>query len=345
MAKEIFAALKKHDLHALENILLAQGQPIIWPSIVQKSSQDTALHLASKYLCSADIIRYLLDQGAGVCLEQRNTDGKRPLHEAAQCGNLAAVKILILAGSNVDSLNRAEWTPLMMAASKPSTESLCIVKELIAAGSNLALLNKDGWSAAHICCRSGSVDVLQLLLLSLEHCCCISSKNGRTALHTAALHGRTDVLEALREHCSCCLNSNRKDQCGLSPFMDAACGGHVGTARALISLWPDTDVRLTDARGRSALQIASETGQLETVKFLVQELLLDPQHCDIIGQNCVHSAARAGHSHVLQWLISCAGCPADTLDHNGRSALDLASAANHSKCVELLSRPKTSPPS
>ncbi|KAF2353037.1 Ankyrin repeat-containing domain, partial [Trinorchestia longiramus] len=183
--QKIFAALKKNSLKELQKIVSCHLHLISWPHAIQKTSQDTVLHMASKYLCTSDILEYLLSEGASVCLDQRNCDGKRPLHEAAQSGSLVAVQLFIRAGATVDPLNRAEWTPLMMAASKPSLESVAITQELLATGSNASLLNKDGWSAGHICCRSGSVAVLVHLLASQPHCCCGHSKNGRTALHTA----------------------------------------------------------------------------------------------------------------------------------------------------------------
>ncbi|KAF2345024.1 Ankyrin repeat-containing domain [Trinorchestia longiramus] len=118
--------------------------------------------------------------------------------------------------------------------------------------------------------------------------------------------------------------------------MDAARGGHVPTARFLLKLWPRTDVHFTDALGRSALQIAAETGELETVQFLVNELHLDVLHTDRLGQNSVHSAARAGHSAVVHWLVTEGRCPTHIPDANGRTAEDLATAAGHVKCCEVL---------
>ena len=45
-------------------------------------------------------VSWLLDRGAGACVEQPNADGKRPLHEAAQSANVEAVQELLSAGKD-----------------------------------------------------------------------------------------------------------------------------------------------------------------------------------------------------------------------------------------------------
>ena len=47
-------------------------------------------------------------------LEVANNDGKRPLHEAAQCGRVECARFLLNFGAGVDSLKRADWLVLKM---------------------------------------------------------------------------------------------------------------------------------------------------------------------------------------------------------------------------------------
>ena len=83
----------------------------------------------------------------------------------------------------IDPLKRGDWTPLMLACTKP-VES--IVKILVEKGASLKLRNKDGWNAFHLACRTGCSSIVAYLLdrnsVSIEQ---TRSKNGRTPLHTA----------------------------------------------------------------------------------------------------------------------------------------------------------------
>ena len=45
----------------------------------------------------------------GVPLEQRNADGKTALHEAAQSGQISAIRYLLTQGAVLDALKRADW--------------------------------------------------------------------------------------------------------------------------------------------------------------------------------------------------------------------------------------------
>ena len=82
----------------------------------------------------------------------------------------------------------------MMACSKRVLESVVL---LVQAGAGLALRNKDGWTCFHIACREGNVDILNYLLDVSPNCWETVSKNGRSPLHTAALHKKTNAVRIL----------------------------------------------------------------------------------------------------------------------------------------------------
>ena len=86
----------------------------------------------------------------------------------------------------------------MLACTKSSLET---VQVLVSCGASLSLRNKDGWNSFHIACREGHTDIVNFLLDTqpgASHWGNVS-KNGRTPLHTAALHGRLDTLRILRD--------------------------------------------------------------------------------------------------------------------------------------------------
>lgn len=124
----------------------SKKHPIIWRNIYHKKSGDTALHIAARIGC-VEILRYLKDDAD---FEQSNFDGKRPIHEAAQYGQLECLQFLIKIAVKIDCLKRADWTPLMLACTKNNLE---IIQYLIEAGADPKLRNKDGWNSFHIACR------------------------------------------------------------------------------------------------------------------------------------------------------------------------------------------------
>ena len=75
-------------------------------------------------------------------VDQRNLEFKTALHEAAQTGHHEAVRLLLESGAEVDSLKRADWTPLMLAATKAG--NVKAVEELLEAGADPHIKDKGG---------------------------------------------------------------------------------------------------------------------------------------------------------------------------------------------------------
>lgn len=90
-------------------------------------------------------------------------------------------------GAEVDSLKRADWTPLMLACTKASTEARNCINKLLQSGADLSLRNKDGWTPFLLACRTGDPDVISQLLTESPECINDKSNNGRTPLHIAGI--------------------------------------------------------------------------------------------------------------------------------------------------------------
>ena len=69
---------------------------------------DTSFHVAARH-GRVELLKILHEQYR-VPLEHVNADGKTALHEAAQNSCVECVQFLITAGSQVDSLKRADWS-------------------------------------------------------------------------------------------------------------------------------------------------------------------------------------------------------------------------------------------
>ena len=117
--------------------------------------------------------------------------GQPALILALQLESPKVAKVLMDAkGVQIDILNHAGETPLMMAALKAEVDA---VTALVAHG---AAINKDGWSPLHYAATGGSAAIVRLLLskgAALE----ARSPNGSTPLMMAARYGNEEAVDAL----------------------------------------------------------------------------------------------------------------------------------------------------
>ncbi|XP_047431940.1 ankyrin repeat domain-containing protein 16 [Mugil cephalus] len=291
-------------------------------------SGDTLLHYAARH-GHLDVVEYLIKR-MGVDVEVYNNDYKRPLHEAASMSHKDCVSYLLREGAKVDSLKKADWTPLMMACTRRNLE---VIQELLCHGADPALRNKDGWNSFHIACREGDPLVVQHLLLAAPDIWRTESKTRRTPLHTAAMHGCEDVVRILLE--SCGYSPDTKDSCGVTPFMDAVRNGHISVARLLLQKHQASPTA-ADILGTQPVHQVAVTGQEDALRFLVRELSVDVnQRATAIQLTALHYAAKEGHPSTIKTLLEL-GADLHARDKKGRTALHMASIGQHAEAAGTL---------
>ncbi|KAG2460378.1 ANR16 protein, partial [Polypterus senegalus] len=271
-------------------------------------SGDTLLH----YACRSghlDMLRFFVEE-IGFDTELVNRDYKRALHEAASMGHVDCVRYLTARGAKIDSLKKADWTPLMMACAK---KNLDVIKNLINHGANPALKNKDGWNCFHIACRDGDPSIVHYLIDTCPEVWKTKSNTSRTPLHTAAMHGCAEVVNILLDRCH--FETDDRDSCGITPLMDALRNGHIGVSEVLMKKH-QASFTASDNLGTKALQHAAVTGQDGVICYLVQRLgvNINEQVTDI-QLTALHLAAKTDApmmpflakdlQAVLKSLISC----------------------------------------
>ncbi|XP_075932284.1 ankyrin repeat domain-containing protein 16 isoform X2 [Anarhichas minor] len=267
-------------------------------------SGDTLLHYAARK-GHLDIMEYLITR-IGTDVEVYNNDYKRPLHEAASMSHQACVSYLLREGAKVDSLKKADWTPLMMACTR---RNLGVIRELLCHGADPALKNKDGWNSFHIACREGDPLVVQHLLVVAPDVWRAESKTRRTPLHTAAMHGCEEVVRILLERCGYAPGCT--DSCGVTPFMDAVRNGHISVARLLLEKHQEghtstiktllelgADLHVRDKKGRTALHMACIGQHADTARTLLQLGLKDSE--DACGTTAMQHARKPDVVRVFE---------------------------------------------
>lgn len=106
-----------------------------WSNVIIPRTKETPLHLAAQF-GHTEIVSFLLNEFDPKIVDIRNIDNKTPLHEAAQFGRFDCVKILVDCGADIDAIKRSDWTPLMLACTKPESNYKDIVEYLGNKGNN-----------------------------------------------------------------------------------------------------------------------------------------------------------------------------------------------------------------
>uniref|UniRef100_A0A1A8JBD4 Ankyrin repeat domain-containing protein 16 n=2 Tax=Nothobranchius kuhntae TaxID=321403 RepID=A0A1A8JBD4_NOTKU len=313
-------------LSCLEKQIKLLGSSVISEHLGR--SGDTLLHYAARH-GHLDVVEYFIKQ-LGADVEVYNNDYKRPLHEAASMGHKECVSYLLRERAVVDSLKKADWTPLMMACTR---RNLDVIQELLSHGADPGLRNKDGWNSFHIACREGDPLVIEHLLLAAPDIWRTKSKTGRTPLHTAAMHGCEEVVRILLERCG--YTPDDTDSCGVTPFMDAVRNGHVSVARLLLEKHQASPLA-ADVLGAQPVHQVAVTGHEEALRFLVQELGVDVnQRATGIQLTALHYAAKEGHTSMIKTLLEL-GADLFVQDTKGRTALHMACIGQHAEAVRML---------
>lgn len=224
----------------------------------------TLLHAAVGDLAGIDKVALLLGR-SDVDVNALQPDGTTPLYRAALAGNLAAVRLLLDRGVDVNNHNDDNrWTVLMVAAAQPEP------------------------------------DIVAALLAAPEIDPNARDDLGATALHLVAERGHQDVAARLTAHPA--IEVNAKDQLRRTPLVVAAFADRAGVVQQLLE-HPATDVNLVDRDRQTALHWAALGDHLAIVELLLADprtnagITNRPDH-----STAMEVAAALGHDAVAERL-------------------------------------------
>ncbi len=200
--------------------------------------------------CVANIAKLLLEYGADPDDTHYNIDLITPLHQAADCGNIALIDRLLKGGANINSTDDRGRTPLVFSKNKETAMFLMenggcfLYKERMDSGATLLRDAIDASDLEYARCllehgvkargldaaiRCGNIEVVKLLLefgANLNYL----AEDFKSPLHIAAERGYTAIVELLLDHG---IPINKKDKFQRTALQLATLAGHQETVRFL----------------------------------------------------------------------------------------------------------------
>ena len=170
--------------------------------------------------------------------------------------------------------------------------------------------------------RSGDPEIVSKLLQQNSGVLDIKSKNGRSPLHTASIHGNLECIKIILSYTTQPIfYLTSRDSCGSTPVMDSVRGGHLQVMEYLSQIHPES-INTQDSLGRNVLHIASHCGQHLIVENLISQHRMNVND-DSSPTSPLHWAAKEGQVQVVELLLKL-GANRKKRDHCRRTPLALA---------------------
>jgi uncharacterized protein len=153
----IFNAILQNNVGLVRSIL---NQTQFNPNNLRNKDGKTPLMVAACENCP-DVVKYLVEL-PNVNIDLQDNDGESALYQAASIGNVEVVKILINANANVESCNKENITPLIIAAYNGHYD---VCRVLIDRGyASVNFQDNSNKTALSLASYEGHIDAVKVLL-------------------------------------------------------------------------------------------------------------------------------------------------------------------------------------
>jgi ankyrin repeat protein len=240
-------------------------------------------------------VRTLIKQAADVSAARG--DGMTALHFAAQRNDAELAALLLTAGADLRATTRlGGYTPLHLASQAGAT---AVIKALAAAGADINARTTTGATPLMFAAASGSADAVNVLAELSADPNAIESANGQTAMMFAAALDRVDAVRALVQHgADAKLTSKTVDVSGLTAPEEVLQNQIRDAQNAKSAAAATPGGAATPAPARPANNTAATAVGGVTRPYTFNELIGQQG-----GLTALHFAARQGAIRTVQALV------------------------------------------
>ncbi|XP_028729294.1 ankyrin repeat domain-containing protein 42 isoform X3 [Peromyscus leucopus] len=254
------------------------------------------------------------------------------IHDAVRAGDVKQLSDIVARGANLNEVDVLhQFTPLHWAAHSGSLECL---HWLLWQGADTTQKTARGWTAAHIAAIRGQDACMQALIINGANLAAQDDR-GCTPIHLAATHGHSFTLQVMLRSG---VDPSVTDKREWRPVHYAAFHGRLGCLQLLVK-WGcgiedvDYNGNLPDLAFPG--HVAAFKGDLEMLKNLIGDGIINLNERDDNGSTPMHKAAGQGHIECLQWLIEM-GANSNIINKAGEKPSDVAKRFAHLAAVKLL---------
>ncbi|XP_071104800.1 serine/threonine-protein phosphatase 6 regulatory ankyrin repeat subunit B-like [Haliotis cracherodii] len=198
---------------------------------------------------------------------------------------------------DVDRRTRGEKTLLMIAA---EAGQLGVFNFLLQEGADVSATDKDRYTCLHLSCKSGSKDIVNVIIEKFQHLINDHDGKGNTPAMVCAESGQVEILKFLVSHKA---DLTLRNVFSVNTFQIACINGHVSVVEYLLTCEHIT----IDMRGgwgnKTAVMMAAEGGQCDVYNLLVLEGA-DLSLTDEYNRNCLMLASEGGNVSIVKHLLS-----------------------------------------
>ncbi len=278
----------------------------------EEQYSNTLLHKAA-LMGQMNVVKFFIDElnyDPTLC----NSNGSTPLHEACIHGQLHVIKYLFentkLDNSFVDG---KLMTPLHYAASFNQLEAVkCLVTEF---NCDPTCRDSRGNTPLHCATGNGHIKIIKFFLSNSALNPDIVNSEQLTLMHFACMYGEAKTTEYLLEKYSSLFSSI--DKYGRTPVFYLVKMGCLEILKSAIKNNPNFEKTQRDKNNFTLLHCAAMFGQLNIMRYLIQDLSCDPNIPTVSGDTPLHIACYYGHINVGKYLVSIPNCKVMPLANEG----------------------------
>ncbi|XP_036115352.1 ankyrin repeat domain-containing protein 42 isoform X2 [Molossus molossus] len=289
----------------------------------------TPLHWAA-HSGSLECLHWLLWHGADIT--QATTRGWTAAHIAAIRGQDACMQALIINGANLTVQDDRGCTPLHLAATHGHSFTLQI---MLRSGVDPSITDVREWKPVHYAAFHGRLGCLQLLV---KWGCGIEDVdyNGNLPVHLAAMEGHLHCFKFLLSRTNNAAQALKAFNDNGENVLDLAQRFY---KQNILQFIQGAEYERNDSKDQETLafpgHVAAFKGDLEMLKKLIEDGVININERDNNGSTPMHKAAGQGHIECLQWIIKM-GADSNITNKAGEKPSDVAKRFAHLAAVKLL---------